>query len=736
MVLVAGALLAAGLPASLVAGRLRVPSLLLFLGLGMAARLGRPRLDSTSTTTSSPGRSGSSRWRSSCSRAASPPAGSEIRPVFVPALSLASVGTLITAIIAGFAASLAVRHRRCSGAADRRRSSPATDGAAIFAVLRGSTLRRRLARTLEGEAGMNDPVAVLLVIGFIDWIQQPDYGVCDMLVLFVAASSSIGAAVGIARRLGAAWALRQVQPRVRRPVPGGVAGVRRAGVRRRRRPARLRASSPSTSRASSIGSAAIAGAADDHDVPRRARVGRAARACSSSLGLLVFPSDSAACGSRAPCSRSSLVFVARPIAVVRRARVGRLLAARARRARAGPGLRGAVPVVLATFPVIAGVDGAASSSSTSCSSPCSCRRCCRARRSSGSRRGSASRRTRRRSRRRSSTRRPRAGWARRSPSSRCAAGDAVGRAAGPRARPAARGAAQRDHPRRAGDPAARLDAHRGRRPAARARPPGGRDRVPRRCSRAGARARSGRRRAGRAAARTRPIFTSAPVGRRPTATPRARARRRHRGRRPAAHAPRPARARSSRSRTAATPYTGPVVAVGPTRRCRTSRGAGCSAPRRRRARVVAGGHRRAGAALNAQTCVGGLRSRRAPHPARGPSRCPRGRTRIRCAGRADGADRGRDAQARDLPRRASGCRSAIGRVVLVESVDPDGDGDLHVVVVGRDSVTAPGFTAVDVRRGLRPRRDPKVGQLVTAAGQVQRGSYGQRQIHAVSFRVG
>jgi hypothetical protein len=88
------------------------------------------------------------------------------------------------------------------------------------------------------------------------------------------------------------------------------------------------------------------------------------------------------------------------------------------------------------------------------------------------------------------------------------------------------------------------------------------------------------------------------------------------------------------------------------------------------------------------------------------------------------------------PRDLRGCRTAIGRVVLVESVDPDGDGDLHVVVVGRDSITAPGFTAVDVRRGLRPRRDPKVGQLVTAAGQVQRGSYGQRQVHAVSFRVG
>ena len=88
------------------------------------------------------------------------------------------------------------------------------------------------------------------------------------------------------------------------------------------------------------------------------------------------------------------------------------------------------------------------------------------------------------------------------------------------------------------------------------------------------------------------------------------------------------------------------------------------------------------------------------------------------------------------PRGLQGCRTALGRVVYVESVDPDGDGDLHVVLFGRDGITAPGLTAVDVRRGLRPRRDPRVGQLVTAAGPVQRGSYGQRQIHAVRFRVG
>ena len=55
-----------------------------------------------------------------------------------------------------------------------------TDGAAVFSLLRGSGLRRRLERTLEGEAGFNDPIAVLLVLGFIEWILNPGYGIGDM----------------------------------------------------------------------------------------------------------------------------------------------------------------------------------------------------------------------------------------------------------------------------------------------------------------------------------------------------------------------------------------------------------------------------------------------------------------------------------------------------------------------------------------------------------------------------
>ena len=73
----------------------------------------------------------------------------------------------------------------------------ATDSAAIFAVLRRSTLEKRLARSLEGESGMNDPVALLLVIGFIEWIQEPGYGLADMAGL-LALKLAIGIAVGVA----------------------------------------------------------------------------------------------------------------------------------------------------------------------------------------------------------------------------------------------------------------------------------------------------------------------------------------------------------------------------------------------------------------------------------------------------------------------------------------------------------------------------------------------------------
>ena len=100
----------------------------------------------------------------------------------------------------------------------------------------------------------------------------------------------------------------------------------------------------------------------------------------------------------------------------------------------------------------------------------------------------------------------------------------------------------------------------------------------------------------------------------------------------------------------------------------------------------------------------------------------------------------RPARERPLPRprcRADvhDCARTSGRIVYVERVDPDGDGDLHVVVSDRRGVTLRGLTAIDVSKALRPRRDPRIGERAAAMGPVQTGSYGQSQIHALVFRT-
>jgi hypothetical protein len=87
------------------------------------------------------------------------------------------------------------------------------------------------------------------------------------------------------------------------------------------------------------------------------------------------------------------------------------------------------------------------------------------------------------------------------------------------------------------------------------------------------------------------------------------------------------------------------------------------------------------------------------------------------------------------PPAAANCRTASGRVLYVERVDPDGDGDAHFVLASRDSITAPGISVIDVRRSLRPSPLPGPGDRLSAAGPVYTGSYGQRQIEATEIHV-
>ena len=87
------------------------------------------------------------------------------------------------------------------------------------------------------------------------------------------------------------------------------------------------------------------------------------------------------------------------------------------------------------------------------------------------------------------------------------------------------------------------------------------------------------------------------------------------------------------------------------------------------------------------------------------------------------------------PAAAANCRSAAGRILYVERVDADGDGDAHFVLASREGISGPGITVVDVRRSLRPRPLPGRGDRLAAAGPVYRGRFGQRQIEATELNV-
>jgi potassium/hydrogen antiporter len=351
LILIAGALLAAGLLASLLAGRVRVPSLLLFLGLGMAIGsdgLGWIAFDDYELARTI----GIVALALILFEGGLTSGLLEIRPVLPSAISLATIGTVVTAVVTGLVAAwlldLSTLEGLLIGAV-----LASTDGAAIFALLRNSTLERKLASTLEAESGLNDPMAVLLVLGFIEWLQDPSYGLVDMAAL-LARQISIGLAVGALVGSATVWTLRRV-----RLDTGGLYPVASLAA------AALAYGGADTLHGSGFLAVYLTGVAlGTAGIPAQRTVTSFHQGLAwvaqvglfLALGLLVFPSDLAGIALEGTLLALVIVFVARPLAVLLATPFAAYTFAE-RAILAVAGLRGAVPVVLATFPVIAGVEG-------------------------------------------------------------------------------------------------------------------------------------------------------------------------------------------------------------------------------------------------------------------------------------------------------------------------------------------------------------------------------------------
>jgi cell volume regulation protein A len=353
-ILVAGLLLTAGLLASLMAGRIRMPSLVLFLGVGMLVGsdgLGWIDFGAHPEDYELAELIGVIALSLILFEGGLTAGWDGIRPVLRPAISLALAGTVLTAAIGGVAAvvlfDLSLLEGLLLGSI-----IASTDGAAIFSVLRSSSLEKRLSRTLEGESGFNDPVAVLLVIGFIDWIQLPDYGVLDMLWLFVK-QLGIGAVVG----LGVGWLAVQGFQRARLETPGlyPVASLA-AGA--------LAYGAAATIDGSGFLAVYLAGLMlGGANIPAKQtittfHVGLAWVAQLSmfvALGLLIFPSQVLDVALEGTLLALVVAVVARPLATLAATAFEQFSIAE-RVVLGWAGLRGAVPIVLALFPFNAGIE--------------------------------------------------------------------------------------------------------------------------------------------------------------------------------------------------------------------------------------------------------------------------------------------------------------------------------------------------------------------------------------------
>ena len=349
LILIAGVLLAAGIAGALLADRVRVPALLLFLALGML--VGSEGLGGVHFSNYDLARTlGTVALVLILFEGGLTSGWPEIRPVLGTAASLATLGTLATALLAGVAAKwifgLTWLEGMIVGSA-----IAATDSAAIFAVLRNSTLEKRLARSLEGESGMNDPVALLLVIGFIEWIQQPGYGPADMVGL-LALKLAVGVVVGLALGRAAVWILERIELPSDGiyPVATIAAAALAYGVSEVAHGSGLLAVYLT---ALALGSARIP--AKRSVISFHEGLGWVSQiGLFILLGLLVFPGDLGSVAAKGLGLSAVLIFVARPLATFL-ATAFTSFNFREKLMLGWAGLRGATPIWLATFPVVAGV---------------------------------------------------------------------------------------------------------------------------------------------------------------------------------------------------------------------------------------------------------------------------------------------------------------------------------------------------------------------------------------------
>ncbi|UII57081.1 potassium/proton antiporter [Cytobacillus spongiae] len=107
-----------------------------------------------------------------------------IRPVLPASLSLATIGVFVTTLIIGIVAKFVLDFTWLEGLLFGAIVG-STDAAAVFAVLGNKNIKPKLTSTLEAESGTNDPMAIFLTVTLISVIQMPETSYINLLFSFL-----------------------------------------------------------------------------------------------------------------------------------------------------------------------------------------------------------------------------------------------------------------------------------------------------------------------------------------------------------------------------------------------------------------------------------------------------------------------------------------------------------------------------------------------------------------------
>ncbi len=121
-----------------------------------------------------------------------------VRPILWQGLSLSTIGVLLTALLVGVFVSWIQGFSILEGLLLGAIVS-STDAAAVFMVLRARNAKfpRRLIQLLEFESGSNDPMAVVLTIALIRLLTEPSTSFGELVFFFVM-QMTLGTVIGIA----------------------------------------------------------------------------------------------------------------------------------------------------------------------------------------------------------------------------------------------------------------------------------------------------------------------------------------------------------------------------------------------------------------------------------------------------------------------------------------------------------------------------------------------------------